>query len=162
MLWSEMNSNRHLHREVVAQMMSLWQSVAKAVGDSERTVMHYLFTLNTGGLAGTVTLIAARGPSWPIDIAALSFAVGVLVVLLRAARTYYLAKGHLKECQRIQHSFLDDQTSYEEILTSGEELSKGSRELECLAWLSAVAFVVGLVTAGWAICASVQPTGSPQ
>lgn len=161
MKWPEVKKHREISREVFDTAVSRWRTLSDAVAESERTGMHYIFTLNTGGLAGTLTLIAAREPSRPMAVAALSFAAGIILVLLRSTWAYYLAQHRRNRCTEIHSDFFAGKTTHEEMIKHEAVLFRGSRVLETLAWLSGLAVVVGIAAGGAAIWQSAQPSGGP-
>jgi hypothetical protein len=128
-----------------------WKSRWDGVISSQNQALNWLFTMNTGGVAGILAYAAAKDGVSTIVFALIAFSSGLLALIGYAGCMYYAE-------ERMHNAFrLDIEEFYREVIDWDEFMRRDNarpskyRICEVLAWISAISGGVGIVFSSYAI-----------
>jgi hypothetical protein len=128
--------SKHIH-----ELWSLW---SESSSQTLVRITSYLFFLNTGALAGSLTYIAAKPPVHAISIAIWFFSVGTICSLLHATIDYYLTEKSFASFRNDVRDFYDGKLSWSVLIDRNEHRPGYEWLLHLLGWVGGLAFIVGL------------------
>ncbi|MDD2710717.1 MAG: hypothetical protein PHV34_22280 [Verrucomicrobiae bacterium] len=122
-----------------------WRDRAAGVLSHQKQIINWLFAVNTGGVAGMLTLISAGKGNVCITLAVSFFAVGLIAICLYAAWMFYFALRHFLRFQEIVNDYYADPTKVAEFWEKLKKLPVFSTPAELIAIFSGVAAIAGVV-----------------
>lgn len=128
-----------LQRTVEIQNHGRLQVYHEMKAEAERKVIQTLFVLNAGTLAAVVTRAASHNLSHDLRMSLLFSSLGIFLLLVRAAWSYYRAEFGLHgSYSKDMEAFDNDQLTLAELDERDRGRSKRSHPLHLLALLSAL------------------------
>jgi len=122
-----------------------WGGLQCAVGSALSRVLNYLFVLNSGALLASLTYISTKPKTDILTVSIWCFVVGIIAILVHAAVDYYATDRHFNHYREDVDSFYQSQIDWEEMLKKDNKRSGCECLLHSLGWLSAGAFILGLL-----------------
>lgn len=122
------------------------QTYHKSRAETEKAVINWLFTLNTGTLAGALTLVSSRGLSDYLLLAIICSGSGILCLLIRATCSYYRYEFTLYGAfKRDVDAFEADTLTGAHLLQRDRDRAKGSHLLHLMGWLAGLLFLAAFI-----------------
>lgn len=128
-----------------------WSSKSEAVIAAQKEGLNWLFTLNIGGVGGTLAYASAKGSSCAIAIALGAFSLGLLALVFFALRYYYFEERRFYDFRDDVRKFRDSKISWETLIANENARPSKYRSCEIAALVSTTAAVVGIIASAVAI-----------
>lgn len=132
-----------------------WVRRWDGVIQSQNHILNWLFTMNTGGVAGSLAFASKSAPNAPSVAAPLVlFSLGLLCLVVYAACMFYLEAHYFQQFKvnvKALHEASDKAAAwYQFVLKEGQRPDK-YRICEVLAWIGGLAGAAGVLTLACAI-----------
>lgn len=118
---------------------------------AQKEGLNWLFTLNIGGVAGTLAYASAKESSGAITIGLAAFSFGLLTLVFFALRYYYFEEKMFYDFRNDVRKFRDSKMEWDELISKENARPSKYRSCEIAAWVSTGAAVVGIIASAIAI-----------
>lgn len=118
---------------------------------AQKEGLNWLFTLNVGGVAGTLTYASAKQTSLAVTIGLSSFSVGLLSLVFFALRYYYYEERMFYDFRDDVRRFRAAELKWGDLITRENARPNKYRSCEIAAWISTAAAVGGIISSAIAI-----------
>jgi hypothetical protein len=128
-----------------------WKNYWEGVTQAQHQILNWLFTMNTGGVAGVLAYAAAKSAGPAIITALVLFSTGLLCLIGHAACMYYAEVNAHRGYRKDLSEYYAEKISWDEF--QGRDAKRPDRHPICevLAWTSAVFGGLGIVLSAFAI-----------
>ena len=130
---------------------SLWRDKWEGVIQAQNQVVNWLFAVHGGGIAGTLTYASVKSASCGILLALISFALGLIAIVVYGAFMYYLESRYFRQFRSDVSEFYKASIDWPEFIAREKSRPEKYRECEVLAWSSGVLGFLALVFLSFAI-----------
>jgi len=131
-----------------------WKNRWSGVIEAQNQALNWLYTMNTGGVAGTLAYVAAKGSSDSITIALFLFSVGLLCLIGYSASMFYAEQNQFYQLKKdidAFYKFADGAEGWKDFMRKESSRPMKYRICEILAWIAATAGGLGVVFSTYAI-----------
>lgn len=120
------------------------QMASDEVISYQKTIIHWLFLVNAGGVAGLLTYIAAKSnPHWTLVVALIACFIGLASIMIYRTIMFYWLHGKFFELQTRITELASGHLNYEGFTLWLKSRSKFNKAAERCAWLSGIAAAFG-------------------
>jgi hypothetical protein len=128
-----------------------WKNRWDGVISSQNQALNWLFTMNTGGVAGILAYAAAKDSASTIAFALIAFSAGLLSLIGYAACMFYSEEKMHDSFRSDIEAFYKDRIDWNEVIRRDNARPSKYKICEVLAWISAISGGVGIVLSSYAI-----------
>jgi hypothetical protein len=139
------------HPQQSSYISDTWSSKWDAVMTAQKEGLNWLFTLNVGGVAGTLTYASAKQTSVAVTVALSAFSVGLLALVFFALRYYYYEERMFYDFREDVRRFRASELPWPELIARENARPNKYRSCEIAAWISTGAAVGGIISSAIAI-----------
>jgi hypothetical protein len=133
------------NKEQLAYIESRWRGRWDGVIGAQNQLVNWLFAVQGGGLAGTLTYASAQNEACGIGVALFGFSLGLVLIVIYGARFFYLEARYFKAFRTDASEFLAKKIDWPEFIARENARPDWYRDCERLAWGSGLSGLIGLV-----------------
>jgi len=122
-----------------------WKSRWKGVLQSQNQALNWLFTTNTGGVAGVLAYAASKEGSFCLTLALISFSAGLLCMVGYAACMFYSEERMFHGFKTNLEELYAAKIDWSELIARDNARPSKYKICEVLAWIAAISGGVGIV-----------------
>jgi hypothetical protein len=144
-------------KEQIGYIKSQWRGKWDGALNAQNQILNWLFAVQGGGLAGTLTYASVQNPTCGICVAVVGFSAGLVLIVSYGARFFYLETHYFKEFKKDAAEFLDMKIDWTQFMARENARPYWYKHCEFLAWSSGIFGLLGLIGLAIAIL-----TGHPK
>ena len=128
-----------------------WRNRWDGVLQSQNQALNWLFTMNTGGVAGVLAYAASKDGSVWIAFALIAFSAGLMCLIGYAACMYYIEERMFNAFKSDVDRLYAEKIDWRELIARDNARPRKYRGCEVLAWVGAISGGVGIVASSYAM-----------
>ena len=140
--------------EQIGRIQSSWKERWEGVIQAQNQVLNWLFAVQGGGLAGTLTYASSKPATCGTRLAMLGFAIGLVLIVVYGAVYYYTERAFFRAFRRDALEFYSRKIKWTEFAAREAKRPDHYVLCELLAWGSGIFGALGLAALGFTILAS--------
>lgn len=146
---NETNKRNEFPEPIKEWIAETWKLRSEGLMSHQAQILNWVFTVNLGGVAGTLTFLSTAQGSricWAVS-SLIAFSLGLLSLLAYGTIMFYVCASGYHRFRNIVDDYYSGKETLPSFWKKANEVPEKSKSAEIAAWLSGLLAVIGVVCA---------------